>query len=71
MRNSSHGGADLAVSRSDPFAPVRIVELLDRFGAESYLAIPGYTGDRMTSIVQVMSPSTVLADSAQIRKTWA
>ncbi len=60
----------VAYARRDPQTPERIERIMDLHGAESYLALPGYVDGAMTSIVQIMSRSRVLAESDDVQAIW-
>jgi diguanylate cyclase (GGDEF)-like protein len=63
-------GSPIALARTDPAVSSGLARLMDLHGAQSYLAIPGFSDGTITSIVQIMSRSTILRDSAEIRKIW-
>jgi diguanylate cyclase (GGDEF)-like protein len=63
-------GAPIALARTDPAVPGALARLMDLHGAQSYLAIPGFSNGALTSIVQIMSRSMILRDSVEIRKIW-
>jgi diguanylate cyclase (GGDEF)-like protein len=65
-----HGGP-LAVSRREPGRHQRIADVMGLHGAESYLAIPGHANGGLSSIVQIMSRTEILAESAETQAIWA
>jgi diguanylate cyclase (GGDEF)-like protein len=63
-------GAPIVIARTDPDLPKTLARLMDLHGAQSYLAIPGYTGGKVTSIIQIMSRAPILRESAETRRIW-
>jgi diguanylate cyclase (GGDEF)-like protein len=63
-------GEPVALGRNDPETPAGLARVMDLHGAQSFLAIPGYSDGVLTSIVQIMSRSRILRDSDEVRKIW-
>ena len=57
-------------SREDPDLDPDAVQVLDQFNCSSLLAIPGYLDGRLAVLVQIMSRSSVLAESSETRAIW-
>ena len=62
--------APIVAVRTDPDLSPSLARLMDLHGAQSYLAIPGYTDGQVTSIIQIMSRTPILRESADTRRIW-